>query len=138
MKTQTPFDEIAAIDRELLELAPRIRQGFERLGGPSAQVEQTIREEARRVTASRARLTWPLGRILAAAASIALLLGGTALWFASQRAEQETHGLVQQQQPAVAVRVDESTASFASLLMEIQGLNEDGFFRTEEAESLWL
>ena len=137
MKTQTPFDEIAAIDRELLELAPRIRQGFERLGGPSARVEQTIREEARRVTAglSRARLTWPLRRILAAAASLALLLGGTALWFASQRAGQETQGLAQQ--PAAA-HIDETTASFASLLMEIQGLNEDGFFRTEEAESLWL
>ncbi|HRT30009.1 MAG TPA: hypothetical protein P5527_09460 [Kiritimatiellia bacterium] len=137
MKTQTPFNEIAAIDRELLELAPRIRQGFERLGGPSARVEQTIREEARRVTAglSRARLTWPLRRILAAAASLALLLGGTALWFASQRAGQETQGLAQQ--PAAA-HIDETTASFASLLMEIQGLNEDGFFRTEEAESLWL
>ena len=131
MKTQTPFDEIAAIDRELLELAPRVRQGFECLGGPSTRVEQAIR-----VAASRARPTWPLGRILAAAASLALLLGGTAFWFASQRAGQETQGLAQQ--PAAAAHIDESTASFASLLMEIQGLNEDGFFRTEEAESLWL
>ena len=136
MKTQTPFDEIAAIDRELLELAPRVRQGFECLGGPSTRVEQAIREEARRVAAGRARSAWPLGRILAVAASLALLLGGTAFWFASQRAGQETQGLAQQ--PAAAAHIDESTASFASLLMEIQGLNEDGFFRTEEAESLWL
>ena len=77
----------------------------------------------------------PLGRILAPR-RLALLLGGTAFWFASQRAGQETQGLAQQ--PAAAAHIDESTASFASLLMEIQGLNEDGFFRTEEAESLWL
>ncbi len=136
MKTQTPFEEIAAIDRELIELAPRIRQGFERLGGPSARVEQAIREEARRVADSRMRPVWPLGRVLAAAASLALLLGGAAFWFASQRAGQEPQDLAQQS--AATTHVDESTASFASLLMEIQGLNEDGFFRTEEAESLWL
>ena len=82
MKTQTPFDEIAAIDRELTELAPRVRQGFVRLGGPSERVEQAIRDEARRTAALRMRSAWPQRRMLAAAASFALLLGGTAHWFA--------------------------------------------------------
>lgn len=138
MKTQTPFDEIAAIDRELAELAPRVRQGFVCLGGPSERVEQAIREEARRASANRMlmRSAWPRRSMLAAAASFALLLGGTASWFAAQRAEQ-TCGLAQQPSAADA-HIDDSSAGFASLLMEIQGLNEDGFFRTEEAESLWL
>ena len=137
MKTQTPFDEIAAIDRELTEIAPRVRQGFVCLGGPSERVEQAIRDEARRAAALRMRSAWPQRRMLAAAASFALLLGGTAHWFASQRAGQDP-GPAQQPVAAADARGDESTAGFASLLMEIQGLNEDGFFRTEEAESLWL
>lgn len=137
MKTQTPFDEIAAIDRELTELAPRVRQGFVCLGRPSERVERAIRDEARRAAAHRMRSAWLRRRILAAAASFALLLGGTAHWVASQRAEQN-RSPTQQPVAAADARGDESTVGFASLLMEIQGLNEDGFFRTEEAESLWL
>ena len=136
MKTQTPFDEIAAIDRELTELAPRVRQGFVCLGGPSERVEQAIRDEARRAAALRMRSAWPRRRILAAAASFALLLGGTAHWFASQRTER--HRLAPQPVAAAGARIDDSTAGFANLLLEIQGLNEDDFFKTEEAESLWL
>ena len=59
MKTKTPFDEIAAIDRELTEIAPRVRQGFVCLGGPSERVEQAIRDEARRAAALRMRSAWP-------------------------------------------------------------------------------
>lgn len=137
MKTQTLFNEIAAIERELTELAPRVRQGFVCLGGPSERVEQAIRDEARRAAALRMRSSWPRRRMLAAAASFALLLGGTAQWFAAQRAVKDVDPA---QQPAVAASVstEESAAGFANLLLEIQGLNEDGFFRTEEAESLWL
>ncbi len=135
MKTQTPFDEIAAIDRELLELAPRVRQGFECLGGPSTRVEQAIREEAR---------AWPpagasnvaVGTHLGGRGVARAVAGRNSLLVRVATCRTGDAGLGAAQ-PAAAAHIDESTASFASLLMEIQGLNEDGFFRTEEAESLW-
>ena len=136
MKTRAVFDEIAAIDRELTDLAPRVRQGFLCLGGPSERVEQAIRDAAQRTAATRMRSAWPRRRMLAVAASLALMLGGTAHRFASQRTERPRPAA---QPVAVAgARIDDSTAGFANLLLEIQGLNEDDFFKTEEAESLWL
>lgn len=130
MKTQTVFDDIDALEKELSELAPLVRRGFDRAGGPSAQTEEAIRAEARRALAQRgapARFAWARPRRLAAAAALALLLGGSAHLFVDR-----------QPRRADVAKTDESAASFASLLLEIQGLNEESFFRAEGTESLWL
>jgi len=132
MKTNTTFGDIAALEKELAEIAPFVRQGFEREGGPSSRTEAAIREEAQRVLDERRRQRLRrvfLPRAFAAAALLALLLGGSIHLIVSHHA---TH------RPAVWGGDDETLAGFADLLLDIQGLNEEGFFRTEAAESLWL
>jgi len=74
--------------------------------------------------------------MLAVAASLALLLGGAIQQLVSQHTGQNRPALPTD--AAADMRIDDSTAGLANLLLEIQGLNEDDFFRTEEAESLWL
>lgn len=129
MKTQDAFKEIDLLEKELSAVAPLVRQAFSRLPPPSAATEQAIRDEARRfLQQKRARSVWPHRRMLAAAAALMLLMGGGI----------QLH-LSRQNTAAAAVRAShkESTSNLAALLLEIQGLNEDGFFRTEEAEPLW-
>jgi hypothetical protein len=133
MNKQTGFNDIDALEKELAELAPIVRQGFERAGMPSPHVEDAIRAEARRALAGRARAVWPRYQMLAAAAALALLLGGSVHLFVSHTPAKTAAVAA----PSKA-QADESAAGFANLLLEIQGLNEDSFFRTEEAESLWL
>ena len=143
MKTNTTFDDIATLENELAELAPLVRQGFDRAGGPSARTEEAIRAEARRILAQRtdttadrpascgtASFSWPRLRVFAAAAAIALLLGGSFHLFTNR-----------QPQNVATIEnawADENSASFANLLLDIQGLNEEGFFRPEEEAALWL
>ena len=121
----TTFDDIAALERELAEIAPFVRQGFEREGGPSPRAEAAIRAEAQRtLDGRRKRLRRAfLPRTLAAAAALALLLGGS------------IHLLVNNHESSAEWPGDDE--SFADLLLDIQGLNEEGFFRTEATASLW-
>ena len=137
MNTKTTFDEIAALESELTDLAPLVRQGFDRAGGPSAHMEEAIRAEARRFLAERASMSrampfaWRHPRALAAVAAVALLLGGS-LHLLMDRQPKDTA-------PAGSAWADDdNTASFANLLLDIQGLNEEGYFNSEGEESLWL
>lgn len=131
MNTNTTFDDITALEKELAEIAPFVRQGFEREGGPSPRTEAAILAEARRVLdGRRERLRRAfLPRAFAAAAVLALLLGGSIHLLVTRHAPR---------QPDAWAGSDENIVGFADLLLDIQGLNEEGFFRTEAAESLWL
>ena len=136
MNTNNNLNEIAALERELAELAPLVRQGFDRAGGPSAHTEEAIRAEAYRFLAERKSvsrampLAWRHPRALAAVAAVALLLGGS-LHLLMDRQTKDTA-------PAGSVWADdENIANLANLLLDIQGLNEEGYF-TEEEGSLWL
>ena len=137
MKTQTPFNEIADLEKELAGLAPLVRQGFRQAGGPSPRIEEAIRAEARRCAGKKQnRFAWPVYRTLAAVAAFALLLGGSVqLHLSLQAKDANRRAATEKAQPAPSA---ESTPGLANLLLEIQGLNEEGFFRTEEAEPLWL
>jgi hypothetical protein len=139
MKTNTEFDDIAALESELAEFAPLVRRGFDRAGPPSAHTEEAIRAEARRFLAgrTRARFAWFRPRTLAAAAALALLLGGSVNLLVSHQPGR-ADDTDRRSAAAAKAQTDDSTAGYASLLLEIQGLNEESFFRTEEAESLWL
>jgi hypothetical protein len=131
MKTENAFTEIDTLESELRDLAPLVRQAFSRLPPPSDAVTQAIHDEARRaLIRKRARLVWPYPRVLAAAAAFALLMGGGIQLHLSRQDIAE--------KPAARAAHKESTSNLATLLLEIQGLNEDGFFRPEEAEPLWL
>ena len=141
MKTETPFTDIAELEKELAQIAPLVRQGFRQVGGPSLRVENAIRSEALRHAAKKqTQRAWPLYRRLAAVAAVALVLFGTIQVHISKQADikaaiakaKASDSADKQTQPA------EGTHGFATLLLEIQGLNEDGFFRPEEAEPLWL
>ena len=138
MKTQTPFNEIADLEKELAELAPLVRQGFRQVGGPSQRVEEAILAESRRL-AGKKQGHWPLYRTLSAAAAVALLMGGSIQLHLSRQADlrDEVANRIASE-AAQSTTATESTPGLANLLLEIQGLNEDGFFRPEEAEPLWL
>lgn len=138
MNTQTPFTEIAGLEKELSEIAPLVRQGFRLAGGPSARVDAAvhaeIRRQAKRQKGRAARRLW--GKLAAAAAAV-LMLGGSVELFVSQHRTSTAH-----QRSAVvtapAAAAADSASGFAGVLLEIQGLDEDGFFRPEEVEPLWL
>jgi anti-sigma factor RsiW len=140
MKTQTPFTEIGSLEKDLAEIAPLVREGYRQLGGPSARVEEAIREAARKQAARRkARLAWPLARSLAAAAALVLLLGGGALQLhLSREAELQAEAAARRLAAERRAAAGETSAGFANILLEIQGLNEEGFFSHEETESLSL
>lgn len=141
MKTQTPFNEIADLEKELDELAPLVRQGFRQAGGPSPRIEDAIRAEARRCAGKKQnRFAWPVYRTLAAVAAFALLLGGSVQLHLSlqDNLKDKDANRSAAAEKALPAPSSESTPGLANLLLEIQGLNEEGFFRTEEAEPLWL
>ena len=143
MKTENPFTDIAGLEKELAEIAPLVRQGFRHAGGPSLQVEDAIRAEARRYAVRKqARSAWPLYRRLAAVAAVALMVSGTIQYHISKQADLKAAEEARRTKLDVAEKApkaaENNTPGLANLLLEIQGLNEDGFFRTEEAEPLWL
>ncbi len=140
MKKQTPFTGIDGLEKELAEIAPLVRQGFRQAGGPSLRVEDAIRAEARRYEGKKqGRAAWPLYRTLAAAAAFALLLGGSVQLHLSRQSDlRDEVARRVATEAAQSATASESTPGLANLLLEIQGLNEDGFFRPEEAEPLWL
>lgn len=130
--TQKQTEMIAALEQELHDLAPLVRQSFATLGEPSPAVEAQIRQEAQRLLATpRRRLApWFKARAIIMAASLTLFLGGTvALW-------------VHHHAPATsgwaALGDAENTANLAQLLLDIQGQTDDAYLRAEEEEVLWL
>lgn len=141
MKTQTPLSDMTELENELAKIAPFVREGFHQSGGPSPRVEEAIRAEALRCAGKKhGRDRWPLYRTLAAAAAFALLLGGAIQLHLGR--ESGLRNEVTRSRPVTknlpSVLPSESDAGLATLLLEIQGLNEEGFFRPEEAEPLWL
>jgi len=145
MKTKTPFTDIAALEKELAEIAPLVREGFRQAGGPSPRVESAIREEARKQAGRKRSLAaWPLYRTLAAAASLTLLLGGAVqlhVVHQSSRNAQAVHHILNIGAAQASVereRSAEGAAALASRLLDIQGLDEEGFFKADEEEPLSL
>ncbi len=143
MKTQTPFTDIAELEKELAELAPLVRQSFRQAGGPSPRVEAAIRQEARAVAERKHnRRAWPAYRTFAAAAGFALLLGGAAQMHlvhqASHNAQAVHHILDIGATQASAEHPVEGPTGLANRLLDIQGLDEEGFFKAEAEEPLWL
>jgi hypothetical protein len=143
MKNQTPFTDIAALEKELAEIAPRVRQSFREVGGPSRPVEEAIRREARAVAGRKGnRFAWPLYRTVAAAAGFALLLGGAVQVHLVHRAshnDQAVHHILNiGATQASNEHSSEGPAALANRLLDIQGLDEEGFFKAEEEEPLWL
>ena len=144
MKTQTPFTDIAALEKELAGLAPLVRQAFRQSGGPAPAVETAIREEARRCAGgSRVRFGgWPLFRAFAAAACLILVLGG-ALHLRLTRptavrpVETVSRRTEKSAAPNTAGKADD-TSGFARLLLDIQGLDAESYFTAEASEALWL
>jgi hypothetical protein len=143
MKSQTPFTEIDALEKELDQIVPLVQQGFRQAGGPSSHVEDAIRQRARLVAArKRARFAWPAYRIAAAAAGFALLLGGALqvhlVHQASHNAQTVRHILNIGATQASNEHPTEGPAGLANRLLDIQGLDEEGFFKAEGEEPLWL
>ena len=142
MKTQTACVDPAALEKELAGLAPLVRRGFRLAGGPSPEVEEAIRQEALRCAgASRARIFWPFYRKFAAAAGLMLLLGGAfQLHLTRQTAgPAEPAGMrLAKDTPKSAPGKTEDNSGFAKMLLDIQGMDEEGYFTGEAAEALWL
>lgn len=145
MNTQAPFADIDALEKELAEIAPLVRQGFRQAGGPSPCVEEAIRREALSYAVRKnSRLAWPLYRTLAAAAGFVLLLGGAMqlhLAHQASRNAQASRSIMNlgatQASTATEHPVDGPTG-LANRLLDIQGLDEEGFFKAEGEEPLWL
>ena len=122
MKNEINKIELSVLESELEQIAPWVHQGFTLWGGPSAEIEASIRTKAleknRRHTHFRG---WSWQRTLAVAASLMLLFGAfTHLHLTHQKNR------------------NKQIADFAGLLLEIQGLNEESYFTANEVESLLL
>jgi len=143
MKTQTPNIDAAMLEKELAGLEPLVRQAFRQAGGPAPEVEAAIREEARRYAGGRrARFGWPLFRALAAAACLALVLGGALqLHLVRQSAGRPVETVSQRTEKSAAPngtgKADDASG-FAKLLLDIQGLDADSYFTAEASGALWL
>jgi hypothetical protein len=144
MNNQTPFlIDIDALETELSELTPLVRHGFRQMGGPSQRVELAIRREAlTRAGRKRSLWAWPLYRTFAAAAAVALLLVGVIQLSLASRASHNanavSHILNIAATGSSAEHMAEGLDGLANQLLDIQGLDEDGFFKAEGAEALWL
>ncbi|MEI7900975.1 MAG: hypothetical protein WCK89_12050 [bacterium] len=143
MKSQTPFTDIAALEKELAEIAPLVRQGFRQVGGPSLRVGDAIQREARAYAGRKnSRRVWPLYRTVATAAGFALLLGGAVqlnLVYQSSHKSQAIHTVLNiGASQASTEHPVEGPTGLANRLLDIQGLDEEGFFKTEGEEPLWL
>lgn len=112
------------------EVVALVRQGLGTMDGPAPATLRAIAAEARQV-ADRHRFQrggrrWQ--HRLGAAASFAIIVT-TALLVVRSGSRLMGYGRVE---------ADSERAELASLLLDIQGLNEEGFFMVEEGESLWL
>lgn len=126
----TEFDNVKDLEQQLAKLQPLVKRGFEQAARPSLRVEEEIRQAARQAIVRRQALQKRrLGRMRLIASVAATLLLGGALYLYTGNHETATT-------PKSAN--EESIATFANLLLDIQGLSEDGFFRLEESEGAWL
>jgi len=122
MNINTTDYNIILLEKELDQIAPLVHKSFSLLGGPAPHIEAAIRAEAcRQIAHHHHFLSWSTRRILAVAASFMLLIGGA------------THLHLTRLKNS-----DKKIENFASLLLDIQGLNEECYFSTNEAEFLWL
>ncbi len=145
MRTQTPFTDIDALEKELAGIAPLVQRGFRQEDGPSLRVEEAIRREARAYAGRKnVRPAWPLYRTLAAAAGFAFLLGGVVQLHLVHQASHNAQAsrsilnLGATQASALNEHPVDGPTGLANRLLDIQGLDEEGYFKTEEDESLWL
>lgn len=144
MKTApTHTFSLTELENDLEALAPQVRAAFSQIGEPSPRVLRAIHDAAVVNLSSRARQRRfiPLFRTLAAAATLALLLGGAIqthlAW--KEGAHTRTVGhLLNLGASNVPAATAGSASELASRLLDIQGLNEDAYFMSEEAEVLWL
>lgn len=114
------------------ELAAIVRRGFEAAGGPSQRVMAVIAAEARRNAGRQTfRMFRSMPRLAALAAVLAIAAG--ALYLNQNQAAPDSVKTIPD-----AGFSSQSTPDLAALLLDIQGLNEESFFMTEEAEPLWL
>ena len=134
---------------ELEALAPQVKAGFERIGGPSDRVLDAIHAEAVKVAAEKSRGSrlHVVFRALAAAAVFAVLLTG------SFQTYQQHQNNVVHEQALTLLRISSATeddsgdvslsdtAELANILLSMQGLDHDSYFSAldeEEAGFLWL
>lgn len=142
MKTQTADIDPDKLEEELAGLAKLVRQGFRLAGEPSPEVEEAIRQEAFRCAGKcRARIFSPFYLKFAAAAGLMLLLGGAFQLHLTRQTEGrvEPAGLrLAKDAPKPASGKTEDNSGFARMLLDIQGMDEEGYFTGEAAEALWL
>ncbi len=142
MKTQTADIDPCTLEEELAGLAPLVRQGFRLAGEPSPGVEEAIRREAFRCAGgSRARIFSPFYLNVAAAAALILLLGGAFQLHLTRQTEGRAEPAgrrLTQGAPKPASGKTEDTSALAKMLLDIQGMDEEGYFTGEAAEALWL
>jgi len=143
----TIFSE-ADVLRELEAIAPQVRAGFARAGGPSDTVLNAIHAEAAQTAAEKRRSrVYIVFRRMAAAAVFAVLLTGSFQIY--QRYTPPRHSA--HDQAVTLLRIgsafeDESgalclsdTAELAQLLLTMQGLDDDSYFSPpDEMALLWL
>ncbi len=130
MKPADHYVDEFSFGKDEAELAAIVRRGFEAAGSPSPLVMEAISAEARRTAGHKTFwMSRSTPRLLAAAAAAVIAAGGLYLNHTAPVSghSQSSAGLSSQ-----------STPDLAALLLDIQGLNEEGFFMTEEAEPLWL
>jgi hypothetical protein len=141
MKSQNQVIDAISLERELEAIAPLVQTGLSRVGGPSDRVIRAIHDEAVARALTQRRQWTPLFRVVAAAASLLILLGGALQFhFARQAGVQaQTLQLVLHigAPHAVAGPVD-GTTELANRLLNIQGLDEETFFTPVETEALSL
>ena len=142
----TIFSE-ADVLRELEALAPQVRAGFARAGGPSDSVLNAIHNEAVRIR--RTSRLYIVFRRIAAAAAIAVFLTGAFQMYLRQNPP-PPHSAHEQAVTLLRIGLafeDESgavchltdTSELAQLLLAMQGLDDDSYFSSpDETELLWL
>jgi len=142
MKMQTVDIDPDTLEEELAGLAKLVRQGFRLAGEPSPEVEEAIRQEAIRCAGgSRARIFSPFYLKFAAAAGLMLLLGGAFQLHLTRQTEgrAEPAGLrLAKDAPKPVSGKTEDNSGLAKMLLDIQGMDEEGYFTGEAAEALWL
>lgn len=142
MKTNTTFIDAEALDREAAEIATVVREALGQVDGPSARTLRAIHVEAVSRAAFSRRRGLPFLRLVAAAASLIVLVGAAVQVHLAHQAGAQALTLqfvLHIGAPHVTANdpVTE-TSGLAKRLLSIQGLDEDSYFTTEEAEVLSL
>jgi len=141
MNKQTDRVDLEQLESDISRIVPLIRQC--RLQGPSDPVLRAIHDRAvAQVSAQvRYRRRMPIFRALAAAATLALLLGGAIQTRLSRQAgahAQAVRHLLQIGAPQLSAGPATGAAEIANRLLTIQGLDDEALFTSEETEVLWL